>query len=403
VAITPIPDPDSLLPKRDTKEDCNDERTIKYYSKPQDCPYCDQHFPSKTSLHLHVRSCHKNIRTFCCSHCTLYFKSKEEKSKHYKEHHLKRKQKCILCSKSFHRSTYLLIHLRNKHANDFFDCEYNVNCTKVFKTEEERKSYFLNVQKSCPKLAKCIYCKKMYFDLSCHMQHHHSLEAIKCKYCATYFFSEEDREKHQLEVHESDKKEKSQCSICGKFFSSTSIYGHMRRIHDIDPISGNKSKLSYSECPYCNAEVKNLCDHISYYHKSIAIRCKKYRCKTYFFSEEERRQHVLNVHSTDTKVMKKKVECLYCGDEIVNYFLHVKQNHAKIAIRCKYKKCVSYFNSSNERVKHYLEKHPVTEKLKWFSCSKCNYKSNSSRSLKAHCQRIHSNANLKCASLLQNI
>jgi hypothetical protein len=385
VAITPIPDPD--LPERDTKEECNDDRTINRHYKPQDCPYCDQHFPSKISLHLHVRSCHENITTFRCCPCYLYFKSVEERSKHSKEHH---RQICFLCRKSFHRPSYLLIHMRNMHANEFFECKYNVHCGKVFKTEEERKSHIINVHKSGPKPAKCIYCKKMYFGLSWHIRRHHNLEAIKCKYCVTYFHSEEDREKHHVEVHERD--EKSQCSICGKFLSSNFIYGHMRNIHDIDLVSGNKSKSSHSECPYCDAKVKNLGHHIWCYHKSIAIKCKKVYCKTYFLSDEERRQHVLNVHSTATKVTKKKVECFYCGEEIMNYFRHVKQKHAKIAIRCKYIKCVSYFNSSNERVKHYLEKHSVTEKLKWFSCNKCNYKSIRSHSLKFHSQRIHGTA-----------
>jgi hypothetical protein len=275
VAITPIPDPD--LPVRDTKEECNDNRTIKRHYKPQDCPYCDQHFPSKVLLHLHVRSCHENIRTFCCYHCTLYFKNKEERSKHFKEHH---RQICFLCSKSFHRPSYLLIHMRNKHANEFIVCEYNANCGKVFKTEEERKSHIINVHKSGSKLAKCIYCKKMSSNFSRHMQRHHSLEAIKCNYCATFFLSEEDREKHHVEVHGRD--EKSQCSICGKFLSSRTIYSHMRSIHEIDLVSGNKSKSSYSECPYCDAKVKNLGNHIWRYHKSIAIRCKKLNWKTYF-------------------------------------------------------------------------------------------------------------------------
>jgi hypothetical protein len=395
VKITPIPDPDSLLPERDTKEDCKDNRTIKRHCKPQDCPYCDQHFPSKTSLHLHVRSCHENIRTFRCCPCYLYFKSEEERSKHFKEHHSPTKQKCILCLKSFRLPSYLNIHMRNKHANEFFECKYNLHCGKFFKTEEERKSHVLNVHESGSKLAKCIYCKKMCPYLIRHMRRHHNLEAIKCKYCATYFHSEEDREKHHVEVHERD--EKSQCSICGKFLSPDTIYGHMRNVHDIDPVSGDISKSSYSECPYCDVKVKYLGNHISYFHKSIAIRCTHSKCKTYFLSEEMRRQHVLIVHSTATKVMKKKVECIYCGEEIVNYFQHVKEKHANIAIRCKYHKCESYFNSSNEREKHYLENHPVTEKLKWFSCNKCNYKTINSRNLKLHSQRVHGNANLKCA------
>jgi hypothetical protein len=293
--------------------------------------------------------------------------------------------------------------MRHKHANEFFECDYYTNCGKVFKTEEERKSHILNVHEFGSKLAKCIYCKKMYSNFSKHMRRHHSLEAIRCKYCATYFHSEEDREKHHTEVHESDTKEKSKCSICGKFISSDTIYAHMRRIHDIDLVPGDKSKSSHYECPYCDAKVKNLGKHISYNHKSIAIRCKKVNCKTYFVSDEERRQHVLNVHSTATKVMKKKVQCLYCGKEIVKFRKHVREKHAKIAIRCKYKKCVSYFHSSNEREKHYLEKHPVMEKLKWFSCDKCSFKSVSYQNLIIHRQRIHGKANLNCASLLQDI
>jgi hypothetical protein len=116
------------------------------------------------------------------------------------------KQKCILCSKSFCRTSRLLFHLRNMHANEFLECNYNAYCSKVFKTEEERKSHILNVHKSSPNLAKCIYCKKMCCNLSRHMQCRHSLESIKCKYCATYFYAEEDREKHHVEVHERDEK-----------------------------------------------------------------------------------------------------------------------------------------------------------------------------------------------------
>jgi hypothetical protein len=391
---------DSLLTQSDIRECAVVSGLSAGKPQPQDCLYCDQHFPSKKSLFLHVNSCHSNIEAFYCTSCKLYFKSKEEKWVHFKEQHSE-KHKCILCSKAFSMTTHLRSHLQKNHVNQFFECKYNMTCCKFFKTKEERKSHILNVHESRPDLIKCIYCKKMFTPrfLTKHIKCGHKSIAIKCEYaktCHVYFHSEEDRKKHYMNVHESDEKVKTKCPVCSKFMVSKSIYYHMRFIHNIH--LSKEGKLNsplciFQKCPYCDAKIQSLGHHVSKQHKNVAIKCN-FRCETYFLNEEERRQHILQAHSTTN--VKSKIKCFYCGIMVSNYAQHIGKRHTKIAIRCKYRLCVTYFHSADERKKHYDEKHLMMEKLKRFSCSKCNYRSISALNLNQHEKRNHEGANLKC-------
>jgi hypothetical protein len=342
-AVFIAPMSDSLLTQSDIRECAVVSGPSGGRLKPQDCPYCDQHFPSKASLFLHVKSGHSNIKTFCCTLCKLFFKSKEEKWVHFKEQHSE-KHKCILCSKAFSTTTHLRRHLQKNHVNQFFECKYNTTCGKFFRTKEERKSHTFNVHESRPALIKCIYCKNMFTpsSLTKHIQSQHKSIGIRCEYarkCNVYFHSEEERNKHYMHVHKSDKTEKTKCPFCSKCLVSTSIYTHMRFVHKIHQSKEGKSNSSlhsYQKCPYCNAncKIQSLGQHVSKLHKNVAIKCN-FRCKTYFLDEEERRLHILKVHSTAH--VKSKVKCFYCGIMVSSYAEHIGNRHAKIAIRCKYR------------------------------------------------------------------
>jgi KRAB domain-containing zinc finger protein len=368
---------------------------------PQDCLYCDRHFSSKRSFHSHVQIDHSNTKTFYCALCKLYLKSKEEKRVHFKEQHSE-KHKCILCSKAFSRNDHLRSHLQKNHLNQFFECKYFANCGKFFKSKDERKLHIFNVHESRPGLTKCIYCKKMiqHCTISRHMLFRHKLVAIKCEYvqnCPTYFHTQAERNKHYLDVHNNHGAHKPKCSICGKFLSNVrSIYNHMRLHHKIELASDIRSEVLHSKCPYCHSKVKALSQHISKFHKSIAIRCNFYKCGTYFLNEEERRQHILKVHSTTKKKKIKTNKCVYCGVFVNDYSEHVKNVHSTVAIRCKYSRCATYFHSKNDQKKHYDEKHSVTEKIERFKCSQCSYKGINTRSVQLHYQRKHGNAIFKC-------
>jgi KRAB domain-containing zinc finger protein len=370
------------------------------------CPYCQIDFSSKASMRRHIRTLHRNIKIIFCSYCKKYFKSGEEKEIHRKEHHSVR-YPCMVCSKSFSHWYLMHAHLRKKHANEIFECKYISTCASFFKTEEERSMHIIKVHESREDSVRCIYCKKFVrsYYLKDHIRIQHNSVAIKCEYlqkCPTYFLSKKERDEHYLKVHESDTKDRVKCAICCKMVCSSRIYIHMRCYHKLEISLGARAKgvdPQFENCLYCNCVIEKrlMHYHVSYNHKSIAIKCN-FRCGKYFQSVEKRQEHILKVHSTRKKVGKKGIEqkCLYCGKIVRYYRHHLNHNHSSIIIRCKYLFCVTYFHTKEEREKHYVSEHSILNQMQPVNCTKCTQKFWSERNLKMHMQKMHYNGNLKC-------
>ena len=132
------------------------------------------------------------------------------------------------------------------------------------------------------------------------------------------------------------------------------------------------------------------------------------------------KRHVLNVHEA------KIVKCPECGKSISEHYLpiHIEQQHRSPSIECS---LCDYSNTTKENLKHHMmtchsvsigmnvkpkfkcelcnfnsqrnfdmEIHKARFHNILFDCLKCEYKAETSGSLKKHCQYYHSGAIFKC-------
>jgi hypothetical protein len=381
----------SPLPRKEADESTASVVTYKTTftpanSVPQDCPYCGVHYPSKISLRRHINITHQNVKTYCCCKCSLYFKTKEQELIHRREIHRNGYQ-CIVCRMNCKSSHMLRLHSREKHANEVFGCEYNFRCVKYFMSKEERNAHVAKVHKSQSNSMQCIYCKKFICKkgFAAHMKIFHNSVAIRCEYsmlCCAYFHSEEERSKHYDEVHESVTLNRVRCNICKLLVSANNYSRHLFIRHKVNTISGKMAK-----CPYCETLVFYCLmeQHVNQNHKSIVIKCS-FNCGKFFVNEQERQEHILNFHSTDRNV---KTKCFYCRKMVKHHLKHIQYKHSKIAIRCNYPRCVTYFHSQEEKKMHFEERHWWSEELEQFRCSKCAFKCMARSTLKSHVKAIH--------------
>jgi hypothetical protein len=119
---------------------------------------------------------------------------------------------------------------------------------------------------------------------------------------------------------------------------------------------GKQFKLKRTQCTVCLKTVAKSClsEHVKKMHKSI-LRCKSLRCVSYFYTEAERLEHEVQVHSG---VQWKK--CIFCGKLIrsYNFLRHIKNLHTDVAIMCDFNSnCCVFFLSKSEKGEHILQVH----------------------------------------------
>jgi len=234
----------------------------------------------------------------------------------------------------------MIVHVRNKHQSVAIKCDYHSNCSHYFLTEEERQKHILEVHESGENRVRCIYCGIVVTAIGEHVKKLHK-EAIKCKYyaklgCPIYFLTEEERRRHYLEVHESG--------------------------------------AQLLTCVYCEKKVKVMAFHVSRHHKSEAIKCNFNRiCANFFRTKEERRKHILEVH----QLQKEKQECIICGKMIQSASalkLHVRRIHLSKGVKCRFVGCDKYSFCKSEQEKHFRKEHTENEDPDGFKCAVCDTK-----------------------------
>jgi hypothetical protein len=379
VALTPIPK--NLLPATKTIDYPEVDKYENTFTtpKPQFCPYCNQRQESKLAQIRHVKKCHQNIPTHMCRNCQTFFKTKSERDDHFQQVH-SATHSCLVCSKTFIGPREKLNrHIIRMHANEVIKCNYDKLCSAYFKTDKERSIHIEAYHESRANSVRCVYCKKKTSKLSYsqHVRLNHDSIAIRCAYttkCATYFLTQEEREEHISEVHEKHVT-KVKCTVCNLFVDRRYVYNHMSRQHGIDIKSNKQAKgaaILNVVCPYCQCKVNwNLADsHIRRNHNARPIKCI-YKCGMYFLNDEDHTDHISKIHPN--KIIEKPAKptnCIYCGKLVQCLSSHMKNCHYKIAIRCSYFRCVTYFHSIEEKEKHLMEFHTEMEKLKHHQCSK---------------------------------
>jgi hypothetical protein len=371
------------------------------------CIYCtyDNNFRLKGTLRSHIRHHHKDVIIVCPNiRCAEYFKTEAAKLEHEKAVHESRadeivceickervplpninehmrqfhncsrvcggkgeKTTCCYCQKTFLTKVAVMRHVADFHSQiDTFTCNICYLCFANLELKQEHN------QKVHRGKFTCLYCNNWsctyISNLSRHLREKHQGEVIQCKYnnmCTLYFKTQGDLQKHISESHEYDTTDKLQCVYCTKIFAC----------HRLPP-------------------------HINLHHiKSVAIKCSFSKtCRTYFLTKEDQEKHVFNVHFSG-KVVENR-NCPHCDRVFSNFYLtkmHALNIHGKALLKCKERSCSFVSSSSVNLRKHLLEQHAETEKLKIFSCKKCDHKSKSLSNLKIHNLCMHGTENLKCS------
>ncbi|XP_065336586.1 uncharacterized protein LOC135937363 [Cloeon dipterum] len=84
--------------------------------------------------------------------------------------------------------------------------------------------------------------------------------------------------------------------------------------------------------------------------------------------KSETEENAEHVEVSDGRKSGKK--CFYCGQIVANISSHVRKKHEN-AIRCDFRKCVTYFHTVEEKDKHTKEVHQKSQTKKLIKCNFC--------------------------------
>jgi len=214
---------------------------------------------------------------------------------------------------------------------------------------------------------------------------------------------------------------KINCLYCNKKVFKSQILGHMRTVHPKTfikcPQHGcstffecEKNKQEHlvrvhassdrklKKCVYCGAfmkDYKGLWSHMKLVHKDAAIRCSYRFCSTYFFSQEEKQIHLEEVHEKgDT------TKCVYCDFAFTAIILrqHIRNCHSDIAIKCNFTlNCPTFFTSVQQRERHVQEVHKTPKREEKHTCFYCGLEFGSRQKLYVHVRVKHQHEAIKCS------
>jgi uncharacterized Zn-finger protein len=279
-----------------------------------------------------------------------------------KEDAREEKIQCMYCSAYVKNVDQLNIHILRSHLDKRVQCPI-LKCFSSFETVEERDAHLIQDHNK-RKGFHCIICNKFLQDHKAqwsHMKVHKNVIRCNHKLCPLYFKTREEQKLHTQQVHEQQENQ-MQCLYCGFWIRKSTFRFHVARKHKTD-----------------------------------AIKCIKVHCNTYFLSESGRQEHMKKVHLAER--IKKKRTCFYCGKVYTAASLtnHVNAMHSDISIKCKIFKCNSYFHSKQELQRHFDERHKDAEKQKKINCAHCSYKTNDRVCFTQHFNIMHGTAKFKCA------
>lgn len=335
--------------KRDKKSEIiKDEEIIALFKKinPEtkaevfDCNVCGQRFQDCSTFTQH-RSDHFFNGKFCinCQHCFIAYDNFKDLQKHIDEQKCKG-YVCLTCGKSFPLEPILLIHIAKEHilgktANDDFTCP---TCKKV----SDNKTAFLR-----------------------HASSHSEIKCIQCKIC-----------RHSFSTLET-------------------LYGHLRTVHALIPISKKECKFP---CPECNLNLMTL-EALQYHgrivhklvHQDLPVQKPKLKSKAMPKPKEVTKVKVESStekrtgHWRSAEDDKKRRTCPICN-KIFSRYKDVGRHigtHTRPHLCSQCGKSFPYRYTLDSHIKAFhSNKNP-------FECNVCHRFLSSHRSLVIH-KRIHS-------------
>ncbi|XP_057661565.1 zinc finger protein ZFP2-like isoform X14 [Diorhabda carinulata] len=198
------------------------------------CPLCSYTTLKRTGFLVHVNYTHLKKFNYVCETCGKGFNDLVLYREHNNEHLGIKPFSCIVCSKMFTYSRYLLSHQLRAHRVGI-DGQLLPNqcsiCNKVFSKMNTLEKHFeeKHVKNSLPHVKKhlCDTCGKGFAQknkLRVHYRVHTGFKPYTCTYCAKSFTKKDYLVMHER-VHSGEKP--YSCEYCGKCFSQ----GAPLRIH----------------------------------------------------------------------------------------------------------------------------------------------------------------------------
>ncbi|XP_076039593.1 uncharacterized protein LOC143024615 [Oratosquilla oratoria] len=260
-------------------------------------------------------------------------------------------KECPSCKKTIHSKRFL-VHLANHRL---FPCPF---CEAVFKRK----------------------------DIKTHLAEAHQEEIhYPCTECDDVFDTFMQLRSHCLVVHMGIERERAQCSMCNKTFSSANgLKVHMETIH---------TKSQEYECPECKETFNqkgNMQNHYRRVHQgddARKLQCDI--CSKGFICPSDLRKHVERVH---LKVRKNEVMCEVCGKPFSDtraMKIHINAIHTK-EVQYPCPDCKMVFHSLTNMVTHRRRMHGGTEGRKNV-CEVCGKGFCSPSDLRTHMKVVHEN------------
>lgn len=232
--------------------------------------------------------------------CQTCAKDIEDHELHHKIFH----SRCRFCRKDSRFIDYSASYKHKREKQKVFETQDDETCSscfKIFATKYVRKKHEQDTHKE--RKQKCIICSRSFqskISLEYHTQTYHdsSMQTFKCSVCEKILSTQQILKRHIQTVHE---KETFTCEKCGKKFSRRNYYNrHLREAHSIDL----KLNLHYAtpeflykfNCDQCEEKFnryETLKRHVETIHGDDDHEHKEYKCtfciKTFNRNDNKRR------------------------------------------------------------------------------------------------------------------
>ena len=209
---------------------------------------------------------------------------KYRERRHFQSH-TELKFQCQICDKEFAYGKLLEGHYKNRHNK-----KQRIPC-EICGSEVHPKRYKLHVE-----------------------LHNATERTFQCTQCEKMFFTEDQRDKHEYNVH---REFSHLCSICSKAF---------KKIHQLERHLTSHSDERNSPCPQCNTVLKTpwtLAQHIKKVHCDYSFACDQ--CDKRFKTSGHLKRHNM-LHTGE-----RPYTCKICNKGFIqsgNYKLHIKSAHS---------------------------------------------------------------------------
>lgn len=200
------------------------------------CHICSAEFQDKMEADEHIKENHEE--KFQCERCNTKFSTAYYFSCHMRTHDPTQMFVCPLCPYSTPRHNGIMSHIDIKHCGKYYN--YCKTCGKgfndsVFLREHEKAHFGLNP-------FVCVVCSKS-FAFSRYLVYHQTrshtvsiegqLQKNQCGICLRKFSKSQTLERHVWNKHENkvEKETTNLCDVCGKSFGATDKMLIHRRVH----------------------------------------------------------------------------------------------------------------------------------------------------------------------------